>query len=117
MQADYNYYTATFHGSMSEADFNRLIRQAAAYVDSITFGRANDSIPNAVAGKVKDAQCAIADILLKQENGGVLASASNDGYSETYAVGKETQGQRMYGVASAYLATTGLLFCGGLTRC
>lgn len=117
MQADYSYYTDQFHGTMPEDAFNRVIQQAAAFVDSITFGRANDSLPTATAKKVKDAQCAVSDILYQQERGGVLVSASNDGYSETYAASKETQRQRMYNAASVYLGLTGLLFAGGCRRC
>lgn len=36
------------------------------------------------AEKVKDACCAVCDVICQEENGGEVASASNDGYSESY---------------------------------
>ena len=47
------------------------------------------------------------------ENGGDIASESNDGISVTYAVkAQQTQQQRLYDAASAHLAWTGLLYRG-----
>lgn len=117
MQALYSYYTDTYMGTMPEAEFDKLIRQAEAYVDAITFNRVNSSLPSAVINKVYDAECAIADILQVAERGGIVSSASNDGYSETYAVSKETIEQRKHDAALLYLGLTGLMFCGGLPIC
>ena len=59
------------------------------------------------------ALCAVVDAMHKAENGGDIASESNDGISVTYAVkAQQTQQQRLYDAASAHLAWTGLLYRG-----
>lgn len=112
--ADYTYYAETFGGGLSEAEFNRLAPKAAATIDALTFGRCVN-LPDPVADNVRSAMCAVVDEI-DATAGGVVASASNDGYTETYAVTR-TADQRLRDVASLYLAATGLMFCGGLRRC
>ncbi len=55
----------------------------------VTFGRASDT-----SGELRTAcqmaVCAAAEELQMQEAGGVVASASNDGYSETYVAAAQT---------------------------
>lgn len=114
IRADYAYYVRTFGGSLSEDEFNSLIPRAAATVDALTFGRC-DNLSGALADKVKSAQCAVVDEM-QATSGGVVASASNDGYSETYAVTRTAE-QRLKDAAALYLSATGLMFCGGLRRC
>lgn len=112
--ADYAYYKGEYKGTMPEADFERLSRQASAYLDQVTFGRAADA-PKALQAKVKDACCAVADAYLLNEQGGGIASESNDGVTVNYVSGvskAKTDGQRLQEAAALYLGMTGLLYAG-----
>lgn len=109
--ADYDYYLNEYSGNaVAEADFARLSRQASAYLDSLTCGKIRGTWVD--DSRVKDACCAVAEVVQKQEQGGEVASESNDGASVTYVTGNATPEQRMYNAASMYLSNTGLLYAG-----
>lgn len=109
--ADYDYYLNEYSGNaVAEADFTRLSRQASAYLDSLTCGKIRGSWID--DNRVKDACCAVAEILHAQEQGGEVASESNDGASVTYVNSSTTQEQRLYNIAVMYLSSTGLLYAG-----
>lgn len=111
--ADYDYYLNEYSGNaVAEADFVRLSRQASAYLDSLTCGKIRGTWVD--GSHVKDACCALADILHAQEQGGEVASESNDGASVTYVTDNATPEQRMYNAAVMYLSSTGLLYAGAL---
>lgn len=113
--ADYAYYSQEYGGTMPEADFKRLSRQASAFLDTVAFDRIKSTLPKAVMDKVRDACCAVADALLLNEQGGGVASETNDGISVTYVAGvsnAKTDNQRLREAASLYLAHTGLLYRG-----
>ena len=115
--ADYAYYSTVYGGTLTETEYNRLARQASAYLDCITRGRICAALPGAVMGKVKDACCAVADAYALNTRGGGIASETNDGISVTYVAGvstAKTDDQRLYGAAALYLAMTGLLYMGAL---
>lgn len=109
--ADYDYYINDYSGrAIAETDFPRLSRQASAYLDSLTYGKIRG--PWVDDSRVKDACCAVAEVMQKQEQGGEVASESNDGASVTYVTGNATPEQRMYNAAVMYLSSTGLLYAG-----
>lgn len=112
--ADFEYYEKTYGGEMAEKDFKRLSRQASAYLDHVCFDRIVSVTDEKVMGKVKDACCAVADVLLLNEQGGGIAAESNDGVSVTYVngVGSKTDDQRLYQTAVLYLGRTGLMYRG-----
>lgn len=110
--ADYTYYSETYGGRLSADQFGANINRASMLVDSMIMGRA---VPDALLNTVKSAICAVLDEDVRTANG-IVSSASNDGYSETYKV-TQTKGEALYSVAQMYLARTGLLFRGGLARC
>ena len=111
--AAYDYYLNEYSGNaVSEADFARLSRQASAYLDSLTYGKIRG--PWVDDSRVRDACCAVAEVMYKQEQGGEVASESNDGASVTYVTGSATPEQRMYNAAAMYLSGTGLLYAGVL---
>ena len=113
--ADYDYYLDEYFGnSISSDDFVRLSRQASAYIDTITYGNAEKATDSKVITKLSDACCAVAEVMQKQEQGGEVASESNDGASVTYVTGSATPEQRMYNAAAMYLSGTGLLYAGVL---
>lgn len=108
---DYAYYQS-LGGQLSEKDFQRLVWQAWAYLEALTMGRVNQALPPQNAERVKRACCALTDEYAAQEEGGEVASASNDGYSETYVGSGRTAAQRLYDAAALFLTTTGLLYAG-----
>lgn len=118
LKVDYAYYTDTYHGSAVSAEaWPQYSRDAAAYLSAITFGRADRALPASLLEACKMALCAVAEQDFAQAAGGEIASAANDGYSETYVTSGRTPEQRRYGAAAAYLAMTGLLYQGGGPPC
>lgn len=113
--AEYEYYKGSYYGTMAVEDFMRLSRQASAYLDNVCFGRIADVTDEAIMAKVKDACCAVADAYLLNENGGGIASETNDGISVTYVRSTSntlTDEQRLYQAALLYLGSTGLMYRG-----
>ena len=110
--ADYDYYLNEYSGNaVAEADFTRLSRQASAYLDGLTCGKIRGTWVD--DSRVKDACCAVAEAMYKQEQGEV-ASESNDGASVTYVNSGTTPEQRLYNITAMYLSSTGLLYAGVL---
>ncbi len=110
--ADYSYYSNTYKGMMAQADFDRLCRRASAYLDTVTSGRAAAYAPQE---KVRDCCCALCDDYLLMEQGGGVASETNDGVSVSYAIGisnSMSESQRLRRTLNTYLGGTGLLFRG-----
>lgn len=112
--ADYTYYKETYGGTMAEADFKRLSRQASAYLDAVSFDRIRKVTEEETLMKAKDACCAVADACFLNENGGGIAAETNDGISVTYVngTGSQTDEERLYQAARLYLGQTGLLYRG-----
>ena len=113
MYADYRFYKDTYHGAGSETEYTRLAVRAAAYVDRITFGRAQTAKESDLDA-VKMAECAIVDELVSQEQGGIITSETNDGISRSYATGSvvKSSTQRIYAAAEVFLNNTNLCFAG-----
>lgn len=111
---DYVFYTSDYGGSLPEEEFSRLCGRASAYLVSITLGKSGlPNLPETVRKSVDMALCAVVDAMHKAENGGEIASESNDGISVTYAAKvQQTEQQRLYDAASTHLAWTGLLYRG-----
>ena len=89
------YYQETYGGirEISEADWNK----AFAYVDKITFGRI------AVADEdVKNAVCAVADVIHVQSNVMGLSSEDIDGYKVGYHA-DANYGDWLYSAAELFL--------------
>lgn len=103
----YQQYTQA-GGKLSEEDYNRFARQAWAYLDTITLGKAALAT-GPVADKVDQCCFALTEEMCRESAGGEVVSASNDGYSETYATSGKTSEQRLSAIANVFLAATGLL--------
>ena len=113
--ADFSYYKDTYCGEMAEGDFKRLSRSASAYLDSVTLDRIAAVTDEKIMEEVKEACCAVADVLLQKEQRDGIAAESNDGVSVTYATyASETNAneRRLYQAAVLYLGNTGLLYRG-----
>lgn len=110
---DYEFYRNVYRkGKLTEEDFQQLAAKAWAYLEALTMGRVNMTLPPPAEKKVKLACCAVVDEYAIQERGGEVASADNDGYRETYVHSGRTANQKLYDAAVLHLATTGLLYAG-----
>lgn len=132
--ANYEYYTGTYMGSVSEENFLRLAVRASSFLDYYTQNRAKD---NAALDAVKICCCALVDkywlIEAAQQlaatrltaalTGDDVKSETVGGYSRTLASGGEsavaalsaTDGAKklLAATCNEYLAHTGLLYRGG----
>lgn len=116
--ADYRYYRETYLGSLSEAEFLPLARQATAYLDLVSFARAAQVVQeDPLYAKLQDACCAVVDAYALNARGGGIASESNDGISVNYVAGvsrAKTDNERLREAAALYLGRTKLLYRGVL---
>lgn len=137
--ADYEYYTGTYMGAVSEEDFPRLAVRASSFLDYYTKGKAAS---HADLDAVKMCCCALVDkyAVIEAAQGMALsrltqASAEKQdvksetigSYSRTLGTGAESAAaaqsladsanKLLSEVCTAYLAHTGLLYRGGGCRC
>ena len=124
---DYSYYTDTFLGNaIAAADFPRLAKRASERVDYLTRQRAAVYFAEVGQDPIRDATCAVAEILRESENASALAgnalvkSESVGGHSVSYAVpddigtqvGQTALNARINAAVAQYLGGTGLLYRG-----
>ena len=84
---DYTYYSVEYGGTAVEQDgFPRVMREACAYVDQITYGRLHGLLE--IPDEARLAACAVADVVQakyaamdKLGAAAVVKSFTNDGYS------------------------------------
>lgn len=114
LTVDYTYYTDTYKGDkISEKQWNSCSRNAAAYLDVLTLGRAASSLPDDLLDLCKMAICGMAEIYAEQgESVGELASVTNGGYTETYSQTGKTLKEKAKDAAYLWLANTGLCYRG-----
>lgn len=109
---DYTYYSVEYGGTAVEHDgFPRVMREACAYVDRITYNRLR--LFPAIPEEAKLAACAVADVVqAKYEAMDKLGAAAgvksftNDGYSESFADAAQLSddfARRMADAAAVYL--------------
>lgn len=111
MYSDYEFYTGTYKGTLSVAEYERLAVRAYAEINRITFMRAQNAA-GAAQDAVKYAECAVIDELSYQALGGSgdVTSESNDGISRSYSTGAvaRTARQRIDAAAWVWLCNTNL---------
>lgn len=93
---DYEFYTISYFGSVvPEADFPRLAERASEFVDTMTFDRLVDGLPENERSqkRIKKAVCSLAELMyqieLAEKN---AASAAASGVSTTIGSGGSTTG-------------------------
>ena len=108
--ADFTYYWDSYRGRriQSEEIFDSLAVRACAYVNTITFGRAEAEADTA---GVKNAVCAVCDVLQLYDGREGISSENNDGYSVTYKTSSRQVQDRLYEAASLHLSSA-LLYRG-----
>lgn len=137
--ADFEYYSGTYMGTVSEENFPQLAVRASSFLDYYTLNKAKD---NADLDAVKMCCCALVDKYAFIEAAQALAvknlanAAANDAevksetvgsYSRTMATGGESAMSALNATDCAknllaatcneYLAHTGLLYRGGGCAC
>lgn len=120
MYANYEYYTGTYIGSaLTEEEFTRAATRASSFLDYFTRNRAK-----AYTGdELKMCCCALAEqyqiiesAQAQSMSGGELQSQTVGSWSKSYRSGTETAAaarEALAGIATRYLAHTGLLYRGG----
>ena len=134
--ADYDYYSGTYMGTVSEEDFQRLAVRASSFLDYYTRNKAKDHVG---LEELQMACCALVDQYKVIEaandlaaknlaaslsaDGNELKSETVGGYSRTFASGGDSAlsalntsaGARklLAETAAQYLVNTGLLYRGG----
>lgn len=89
MYADYSYYQGTYLGTqLTEEQWPAAAREADAWLDRLTLDRLRRGAQ--VDDAVRLAACAMAEVASRYQNAIAerspgLTSATNDGYSESYA--------------------------------
>ena len=116
---DYTFYSTTYLGTaIASPDFARLALRASAQIDALTFDRAAAETDSAVVTKIKNATCAVAEELQRQEaNSGVdgIQSESTGQNSISYSAASSkmrTNTQKLTDEAGLYLGSSGLMFRG-----
>ena len=95
LTVDYSFYSEVYQGTaIRSEEWPEYARSAAVYLNAVTFGRASNALPSLLLDNCRMALCAVADADFQQDAGGEVASASNDGYSETYANADRLAAQR-----------------------
>lgn len=94
--ADYEFYTTSYFGSaVPETDFPRLAERASDFIDTMTFDRLVDGLPNNERSqkRIKKAVCSLAELLyqieLAEKN---AANAAASGTLTTIGAGGSTTG-------------------------
>lgn len=99
MYADYDFYLNTYYGNaIQEEDFPRLSTRASDYIRSATNG-ISDTVDDLQLEAVKNATCAIADVLLDEE------IMNNSTFSGEQSVSSETVGGWSKSYRSASLSS------------
>ena len=110
LTVDYEFYKNTYHGNkISETAWPAFLRDAAAFLDMITFGR---EIPDEHMDACQMAVCAIADAAYGGGEEKQIASESVGKWTRTYQTDTKTDDMRKKDAAAIYLSNTGLLYRG-----
>lgn len=127
MYADYEFYTSEYLLGKTlvvpEETFLYWEREARAQVDRYTFGRVKSM--SEPPEEIKLCTCAVAEVLYQAdsvshqalEQGGPIASYSNDGESASFDLSRsewtpEGKAKKIREIIYRYLAGTGLLYSG-----
>lgn len=131
---DFAYYTQSYHGRRiaDEETFQYFSERASEYIDTVTFDRIVENVPDEFSEKVQKCCCAIADALAdydaasstgSSERPSAKSSESIGKYSVNYETPAQTISALLYGESSGlcdylhsicirYLGNTGLMYRG-----
>lgn len=113
LAVDFDYYRDVYRGEAVGAEaWPAFSRDAAAWLDAVTFSRADERLPPETLDACKMAVCAAAEVLFRQREGGALTSETVGKWSRSYAADTRPCGKKLRDAAALYLASTGLLYRG-----
>lgn len=124
VEVTYSYYKDEYFGDMiQESEFKKLIKRAEPYVSARTFGKADevtDTSDTSLVIKVKDALCAVAEIIKAHtsddgvEHGEVVSESVGGSWSRSFANSTDKSGMIDIITNKLYilLSNTGLLYGG-----
>jgi len=102
---DFDYYKNNFLGTLVPCDkFYHIEKKACVYVKNAILNKNSDIT------EVKDAVCAVCELIYNEEKRNGIKSENNDGYAVTY-FDNPSFTQKVNDVITIYLATTGLMYC------
>ena len=109
----YEFYKGTYHGDrIAAAEWPALSRDGAPCLEGAAPGRPAGLLAPGPVGAGRGALCAVAEELHQERQGGEVASATNDGYSETYVTSGRSPAGRRRDAAWLWLGNTGLMYRG-----
>lgn len=116
--ASYEYYTKQYYGSaISEDEWERLSKAATDAVNRATFYRMDGWPDEKILDVVRDAVCAVAELIQQREveEARGITSENNDGYSVSYRDSgtRDFFRNELWATIKGYLGHTGLMFRGG----
>ena len=110
--SNYKFYISQYGGeTLSEFAFDKAAKKASAYIDKITFGRAEDYVESP-EHEMQYCVCEMAETLKSYEdnmvNGRLVTEVSNQGYREVYATQHAGTTEKaveysLYDIAKLYL--------------
>ena len=114
LTVDYRFYHETYHGELSQEDFNKQTWTAAAALDDLTMSRASGHLTEDETLHCDLALCAMIDAADLYDQMGGITEQRNDGVSVSYAPAEagKSKAQRIRDAALPYLAQTNLLYRG-----
>lgn len=113
LMVGYSFYTERYRGDRIQAQaWPALSRDAAAWLDAVTFSRVDDSLDAPTLDACRMAVCAAAEVFARERDGGELTGETVGKWSRSYAADSRSRGRKLYDAASVWLANTGLLYRG-----
>lgn len=122
IKVDYEYYKTECNGTLTEDDFNRLVKLAYVTVDNFTFGRFSKldekNIDDMLLLKVKMCICELCDSINESSSSGGLgvgvgikSSESVGSWSVNYAVDSlpKSVTSKLHSIVNFYLGGTCLM--------
>ena len=110
LTVEYEFYKNTYHGDkISEAAWPASSRDAAAFLNMVTFGR---EIPGEYKDACQMAVCAIAEAGYGDGEEKQVASESVGKWTRTYQADARSVDAKRMDAAMLYLSNTGLLYRG-----
>lgn len=116
LEVDYNFYIGEYLGTVIQFEaWPALSRDAAAWLDAVTFGRANNNLQSEHLKACKMAVCAAAEVFAHERDGRNLTGETVGKWSRTYAADTRSMGRKLKDAADIWLSNTGLLYRGVTT--
>lgn len=113
LTVEYSFYEEEYRGDRIQPEtWPSLSRDAAAWLDAVTFGRVSDDLDEQTINACRMAVCAAAEVLSNEREGGAITAETVGKWSRSYAADDRSRSRKLYDAAFAWLANAGLLYRG-----